>query len=597
MENNLEVLQNIMKPYFDKQTEIENKPVELQNDKVAQTDKIKEMKQERINKRKELEIELENLRIREKFAIKNFNEKKEREIEEYISQSMDSNSSFFATYGSMLRKDLEQEYDKKLQELQKGFKDQEDYLVSQIKELKSVSDEEKEEKQTLEALDNKTDFRRVDLRELVDIKENIRKQLLMEQKRLNNELNRLQVEQRIYKSSLPMELEKHQLKFNEIMYKLSNFKYEYNDQHQVINGNEWRKLYEESNLISDEIYDLKQKIAKDLTDSDEILEIKESLSKLDEYLDMTNLTDEEIKVIMMSMTPWEKVEYDRRKKVTNNDLLPDIDEISNNIDKNFKNLFENRQDVKEDIVEINDPVNSAYNESTEDLVVENELDLLQTIYNDIVKEAMELKSVRINDSKGNLKENEYYISTKKGDQEYRVRGTVDLDFGEEFDQEPLKLPCGEYVDSSDIKKALSNYYKKNKAKTYVVKQAEKSYEITRRTILKFKNKLKKCSSVFLEKQNDEFIVFGQESNSKAMPFDSKIGKIKADDFSDGEFVNRNELIISMKNLFTTKKQTWLRKLSKGLKNKKDDFLSLMNLDYTYDDMYEETYEEENIKQR
>ena len=61
MENSLEILQNIMKPYFDKKAEIENKPAELENDKSIQLDKIKEMRQERINRRKELEIELEEL--------------------------------------------------------------------------------------------------------------------------------------------------------------------------------------------------------------------------------------------------------------------------------------------------------------------------------------------------------------------------------------------------------------------------------------------------------------------------------------------------------------------------------------------------------
>lgn len=33
MENNLEILENIMKPYFDKKKEIENVPVELQKEK------------------------------------------------------------------------------------------------------------------------------------------------------------------------------------------------------------------------------------------------------------------------------------------------------------------------------------------------------------------------------------------------------------------------------------------------------------------------------------------------------------------------------------------------------------------------------------
>ena len=58
MENNLEILENIMKPYFDKKKEIDNVPVALENEKNEQANKIREMKAKRIGKRKELEEEL-----------------------------------------------------------------------------------------------------------------------------------------------------------------------------------------------------------------------------------------------------------------------------------------------------------------------------------------------------------------------------------------------------------------------------------------------------------------------------------------------------------------------------------------------------------
>ena len=57
MENNLEILENIMKPYFDKKKEIENVPVDLQNEKDEASNKLREMKNERTGKRKELEKE------------------------------------------------------------------------------------------------------------------------------------------------------------------------------------------------------------------------------------------------------------------------------------------------------------------------------------------------------------------------------------------------------------------------------------------------------------------------------------------------------------------------------------------------------------
>lgn len=677
MKNSLEILQNIMKPYFDKKAEIENKPAELENDKSIQLDKIKEMRQERINRRKELEIELEeleskieelkndreekikslkieleNLKVRTKISIDDFNERKEREIEEYITKTMDSNRNLSAVYGSFVRKDLEKQYDTRLKDLEAKFKQTEEELTEQvneleiqtdfenelkeekarllkeIKSLKSVSEEEKEEKQNLENLDNRTDFRRVDLRELVDIKENIRKQLFVEQKRLNNELNRLQIEQRIYITSLPMELEKQQLEFNEIMYKLSNFKYEYNDQHQVINGNEWRKLYEESNKISDRIYELKQKIAEGITDSEEILNVREALANIDKYLEMTNLTEEEIKVVMMSMTPWEKAEYDRRKALSNSELIGldsdedefeeiKIDELPEDeleekedleeLDKILDKIVENDDEIlgveeNKDIVEINDPVESNYTEAENDIVVENELDLLQTVYNDIVKQTMALKSVRISQSKHNLKENEYYISAKQGDEDYKVSGLVNL----ATEDKSLKLPCGEYVDLAEMKQALKNYYKKSKARTYFVKQAEKSYEITKGTLSKLKKALKKCSAIELFKENklpglDMFRVYGKEKSDEIIR-EAEIGKMKAENFSEGEFINRNEFIISMKNLFTAKKQTWLRSLSDSLKAKREELLDKMKetkesivAESLMDSKYEK--EEENVKQR
>jgi len=84
MESNLEILDSIMKPYFDKKKEIENVPFQLEKEKQETANAIREMRNERINRRKELELELENVRVRHKIAIEDFKEKMEKEIEEYI---------------------------------------------------------------------------------------------------------------------------------------------------------------------------------------------------------------------------------------------------------------------------------------------------------------------------------------------------------------------------------------------------------------------------------------------------------------------------------------------------------------------------------
>ena len=186
-------LDEIMKPYFDKLKEMEENQRERENRILETKTTISDMKATKLAERKNLEIELENLRVRNKLSIKEFEEKKEREIEEYISSALNSNSSFFASYGSMLRKDLEKEYDRKLEEMKAEFARKEVELIEKISKLKIVSDEEKEEKSILEQINKPYNFRNVDLRELVEIKENLRKELLAEQKRLNYELKREQI--------------------------------------------------------------------------------------------------------------------------------------------------------------------------------------------------------------------------------------------------------------------------------------------------------------------------------------------------------------------------------------------------------------------
>lgn len=528
MKNNLEVLEEIMKPYFDKKKEIESAPIVLENEKSTYASKIHDLKTERISKRKELEDELENLKARSKVVIEDYKEKMNREIEEYISKAMDTNSNFFAGYGSMLRKDLEQEYSKKLKELEASFKEKEQAMIAEINSLKIVSEDEKNEKQALDLLDKKTDYSKVDLRELFEIKGNLRKQLIAEQKRLN------------------FELKQQQINFDSAMLKLDAFKYEYNDQQQVINGAEWRKIYESSNEISDKMN-----------------EIRNALKKVEEYLNLTEPTKEETAAVMMSMTHWEKAEYDRRKDISSNS-----DGEYNN---NYDDLIDETRKIDEDMVEINDPVISKYEEKDGNIVVDDMENLLKTIYNEVVKEAMKLNSVKISESKEKLGKDEYYISSKKDDEDYKVNGTVNFS-----NDESIKLPCGEYINSDDINEALKNLFNKTKGRTYIVKETGKEYKISRLTVEKLKQKLKKCSTIKLVKEKkisklDLLKVFGKQKSDSIVK-EVEIGQLKDSKLAEGDYINRNELIANLDNLFTNKKLDWLRNFSDTLKSKKDSFL-------------------------
>ena len=136
MESNFKILDNIMKPYFDKKADIERESTKLENDEIEIT----------LEKIKQLEEELENIRLRHKTAISDFKEMMEQEIEEYINTTFPADSELSSLYASFIRSDLQKNYtendkfkmnyDQRLKELDDNFKDQEEALLKEIDSLK-----------------------------------------------------------------------------------------------------------------------------------------------------------------------------------------------------------------------------------------------------------------------------------------------------------------------------------------------------------------------------------------------------------------------------------------------------------------------------
>lgn len=621
MKSNLEILNDIMQPYYDKLEQISNEKNTKENDILDSKNKVSEMKKSRIQERRALEQELaelptirENaindfkeksslvkelseLPIRRQNAIKDFKEKRDREINEYINQVLNSDSNFFYNYGSMVRRDLEREYDAKLesiknnfdkqeQDLQrqyetelesliKNFDSKEQELSSKVKELRSRHELEKVELEKIDQLSKTPNYHNVDLRELANLKGDLRKQLLAEQRRLN------------------LELRKEQLNFDSVMLELSNFKYEYNEQNQVVNGFEFRNLYEKSN-----------------SSIDRQNQLKSDLKTLEEYLNMTVLTNEESASLMRSLAPWEQAEYDRRNRIkVNLDkievpvlkeedilLLPaqieneDMIDISSysDVSKRFTLNDEdetedvldevNKSDEQEnvskteidlnDIEEINDPINSEYEESNNEVFVNKQLDLFKMIFNEIVAETKNLKAVKINPSKGNLGQNGYYISAKEGNDEYEVIGTI------ENDDENTKMPCGENLNLSDIKEAIDNLYTKNKGRSFVVLENNKTYKMSKLGVLKLKRSLKKCITLKLVKENkisklDLFRNFGKSKSDNIIK-EIEMSSLLENNMPEGYYVSRNELITSLGKLFKRNRLVWLKNILEAIKPKKTE---------------------------
>ena len=468
MEYSLEKIDNIMKPLYEKEEQLRDDNSQINVAKLR------------------LEKLLEN---------------KEKEIEEYVSSTVGSNSNFYSGYGAMIRRDLELAYKEKEEELRKE----------------------------ISMLESSKRFNKVDLRESVEIKEDIRKQLLSERK------------------NLELELRQNQINFDMAMMELNRFQYEYNEQNQVINGDAWRKIYERSNQISTEI-----------------TKIKMILEKVEENLKLTELTKEEIAVITMSMTPWEKDEYNRRKEMKKQN--------STVIEEDVKN-----DDVFEDI--------DFDNEELEDEPIEDkdeDMDELSAfcsfIYDDIENEIENLKMVRLSKDE-RLSDSKFRFDIKKGNDEYQETGVISTGLGEE---QIIKLPCGEFINKNDIYEGLNNLYKKNKKEktSYIVKDTDIKYGFTKRSIKKFKNLLKKCTTIKLVKKGtlteaDIIHVHGKEKSNKLFKkFEKNIGtgETEYEDVS-GKYIAKDEVLDAMKVLVKKKGLSWTKRIMDKIRGFNESRLS------------------------
>ena len=209
----------------------------------------------------------------------------------------------------------------------------------------------------------------------------------------------------------------------------------------------------------------------------------------------------------------------------------------------------------------NDAIESNYTEIDGKMVVETYDDLLVSVYNEIMKEIEDIKSVRLNSSKSN--DENYHVSVKdKNDSEYKHSGFI-----------AAETLSGEYINEEDFNLALKNYYAKDKGRTFVVKENDKEFKISRGTIRGMKNQLKECTSLNLVKDGklsafDLYRVSGKERNTK--DYYSDLGQINTrTENMDGDYINRNELIAKLDNVFKVKKTSWLKKVADKFRPKRE----------------------------
>lgn len=575
MENSLERLEQIMKPYFDKKEEIETLSNANSNEASEVKDEIAELRAKRKEERIKLELRLERLRAN-----------KDKEIEEYVL----SQPSFYAGYAATVRKDLEQAY-----------KAQEEDLMAEIKEFNKRTEDEIKAMENLKAINSRVNYNRVYLREMIDLKNSLRKSLIAEQKEIT------------------FALQREKINFDSVMLELSNFKYQYNDQHQVTNGLEWKELFEKSNQISSKMN-----------------ELRNSLKVVEEYLNLTELTEEEKAVAMSGLTSWEKEEYNRRNGINvetliteNNDTtkveevqpveiteevkelpvveetekeqenteeqeLPKDDSINNDDDI----VIDVNPKVPEDLIDTYTPLDikpTVEEDQNNNLIVDNLDELSKLIYHDILKETESMSSIKLDPSSNPAMDNNYYFSSKDGSyKKYNYDGIVSLD-----EEQPIALPNGEFINSNDINNALKNFYKKNKGQSVVVREINKTLTVSKKQIRKLKKALKQCSIVRLLQDKkisdtDVKLVYGKEYGKKTMV---KIGNVSTL-LPKGDYILKDELLVKFENIFTSKEKRleWLKKLSNRVRNlRKNNEDQVDEFDATRDDETL-TEQEEVVKQ-
>ena len=208
-------------------------------------------------------------------------------------------------------------------------------------------------------------------------------------------------------------------------------------------------------------------------------------------------------------------------------------------------------------------------EAVEDgLKFNSEIDSLNFILNDILSELDKTDSIYLkNDDKDKA-------SIKIGDLE------------EKISLDGLKLPSGEYVSSKDIDDAIDRYYKKNKGKTYYIKERRfilnrtHAYQITPSSINNLKDALKNRSAIKLIKKDNTMIkdiylkeaLMEYEGSSDEYEMENAkekdVGTIESD--KEGKYISKKQMSYYLSEIFERKGPIWLDKLKKRFSKKDDD---------------------------
>lgn len=481
MESSLERLKKILSPFF----LIGNK----------------EEKYFDINELNSFKIELEKLR-----------NKRDEEIDQYISQYTNSLNNFYSGYEHMIRRDLKQVY------------------IPQERKLENL----------IKILENS------EILKLLVLKKEAQKKLKNEQRLLELQIENIKVE------------------LKEIQLELLTFKYEYNENNEIVNLDVCQNLYKKYNKNNNMIYSISKKI-KQIKDILEIIKLTEEEKEIiDEY-----------KKNIESMTDIEK---NRIENVINSINLVELElKIQDVGEDDLQNQMYSQISTNQNIKDSNKPIPPIQNEYTDEKLN----DLITTIFNDVINTTKDMKSFKINQS--------YTISKKNKKKSNKNLNLLELD--KSFSDELIEIN-GISFNKDDFYQAVYNYKNKTKNQKYVVKEIKKIISISLEKMKKVKDTLRDCCAIKLlrDKNIDSFElvrVYGKEkveeyineaTNLEKEFVTVESSKITSDEVEkslsynsqDGEYIFRDDLILSLSSLFKEQFSNWIKIISERLEEKESN---------------------------
>lgn len=553
-------LDSIMQPYLGRKSEINRKLSTIDSRIEGVNKKLYELQLEKNRQVRILELRLEKLR-----------DNKAREIEEYIEEYVNSKPSPYYGYVEKVSKDLEQAYKERENSLEKEIvlaQAQPEEELAYINEIKSL---------TL-----------------------AKEELLNTQEKLNDELKNAD------------------FKLVSLMVELRNFKYEYDNNHSIINKAEHEDLLNRITAVSQELDGIRKAMNKldeqissfelngefDKSVIERVTNESQSKKQEDIISEESTLVESVIGIVKEIDTPEIKSSVELPIP-----MEPPVDTISGDlaIEESETSKYSSETEQESTVVlECDEPSlkveklnraqrqmykmlgivpvdqNNTKDRSTSDVnSAKTYTDLIKLIFDEVKKEAQDIQTMRLTPTDN---PNIHNVEIKQNNGEYKVVTTVS---GYDSDADKtLKLPNGELFNSDEMYEALNKFLEKNKGKTYIVKDTGKKLKITERKMKKVKKAFVDSCMLYLKKDDTRKTeniteIYAKDNQSTSFK-KQKIGEMANSELEYGYYVSQDGVLDALGNLRTKFNLQWLKKLSNKLKLYRD----------TYEDKFDLNLDEE-----